>query len=171
MFRSLPYIIIFLMALFAQLFLVDPLSPIVYVAPLVYIFFIVVLPVETPQIVMLALGVALGAVMDITMGTQGLNSIATIAIAVWRTPLLRLLVGKERLAEQGTPSVVMLGGGGYFQYIALIVAIHHLIFFLFESLSIAHPLFLLVRFVISTSISILLVWLISRILYNANILK
>ncbi len=171
MFRTLPYIALLLTAIVSQLFIFDSLSTSVLVAPLVYVIFVVLLPVELSQIKMLGLGVMLGVIMDATMGTQGLNSIATIAIAFLRNPLLRTMVGKERITERGVPSEAMLGRGDFLQYVAIIVALHHFIFFLFEALSLSHLLFLALRFVVSSAISILFVWLISRLFLNSNILK
>lgn len=171
MFRILPYIALFLTATLSQIFIFDNLSPSVYIAPLVYIVFIVMLPVESTQIVMLASGVALGFVMDATMGTDGLNSIATIFIAFFRSPLIKLILGKERADDRGAPSEVLFGDSDYLRYVASMVAIHHFVFFAFESLSIAHLPYTLLRFGASTLVSLLFVWLIARIFLNNKIIK
>ncbi len=167
MFRILPYIALLLTAVLSQVFIFDSLSTSVFIAPLVYIVFIVMLPVETPQIVMLTAGVALGAVMDTAMGTSGLNSIATIFIAFFRAPILKLIIGTKRASQRGVPSEILFGNSDYVRYLVTIVALHHIIFFLFESLSLSNVIYLALRFSASTVTSVLFVWLIAHI-FNIN---
>ncbi len=170
MFRSIPYIILFLVAALSQIFIFDNLSSSVLVAPLVYILFIALLPIETSQLYMLLAGLGVGVVMDATMGTEGLNTIATLLAAFVRRPIIRLIVGRER-SERGVPSELNFGDGIFLRYIALFVALHHLVFFLFESLSLSFMLYTTMRFVVSSAISILFVWLLSRFFSLNNILK
>ncbi|MFI3286711.1 MAG: rod shape-determining protein MreD [Rikenellaceae bacterium] len=171
MFRITPYIMLFLTAVLSQIFFFDNLAVSILFSPLVYIVFIVLLPVEISQILMLALSILLGVTLDATMGTEGINSIATIFVAFFRAPLLKLIVGKERALERGVPSEIRLGHGDYFRYMVTLVAAHHAIFFLFESLTLSNLHYTLGRFGISTAMTILFVWLISRIFTINNILK
>ncbi|MFI3279653.1 MAG: rod shape-determining protein MreD [Rikenellaceae bacterium] len=171
MLRTLPYLSLFLVATLSQVFVFDSLSTSVYFAPLVYIVFIVLLPVETSRIMMLGAGVLTGYVMDVAMGTDGLNSIATIAVAYLRTPILKVIAGKKRAAERGVPSDLLFGEGDYIRYLAVMVFLHHVIFFAFESLSIANLFYSLLRFLVSGVASALFVWLIARLFSINNILK
>ncbi len=171
MFRLLPYTALFLTAVLSQVFIFDSLSTSVLIAPLVYIVFIVLLPVQCSQIVMLGSGVLLGFVVDAAMGTEGLNSIATIFVAFFRPHIIGLIVGKDRAADKGIPSEVMFGDGDYLRYLAVMVALHHFIFFAFESLTLSHLFYTLVRFTASTLVSMLFVWLIARLFVRNNILK
>ncbi len=169
--RSLPYIALFFVAVLSQIFIFDQLAASVYVAPLVYIIFIALLPVQTSQIKMLLAGVVLGVVMDSVMGTDGLSSIATIAVAFFRSSIIRLLVGVERSADRVIPSRLSFGGADFIRYLAAVIALHHFIFFFFESLSFSYLLLFTLRFVISTAISIAYVWALSRIFIINNFLK
>ncbi len=173
MFRLLPYIALFATAALSQIFIFDNLAMSVYVAPLVYILFIVMLPTETKQLVMLAMGVLTGVVMDSVMGTGGLNSIATIFVAFFRAHIIRLIVGRERGVVRGVPSGAFFGEGDFLWYIAIVISLHHLIFFLFESLSLSSVMLVYValRFVFSTAMSIIYVWLLSRFFSINNFLK
>ncbi len=171
MFRLLPYTALFLTATLSQIFIFDNLALSVYVAPLVYVVFIILMPLQSSQIMMLGSGVALGVVMDAFMGTQGLNSIATIFIAYFRAPLINMLVGKGRAVERGAPSEVIFGDGDYLRYLALMVGLHHLVFFAFESLTLSHILYISIRCVASSLVSILFVWLIARFFLTNKILK
>ncbi len=171
MFRTLPYISLFLVATLSQIFIFDSLSTSVFLAPLVYVVFIVLLPIESSRILMLGAGVATGFVMDVAMGTDGLNSIATIGIAYLRTPILRAIAGKKRAAERGVPSGILFGESDYIRYLVVMVFLHHAIFFAFESLSMANLIYSLLRFVVSGVATSLFVWLLARLFSINNILK
>ncbi len=171
MFRIVPYIALFFTAVLSQILFFDNLSVSILFSPLVYIIFIILLPIECTQILMLSLGALTGFVLDATMGTQGLNSIATLFIAFFRAPILRLIVGRERSLERGVPSELRLGYSDFFRYLAIMVILHHAIFFLFESLSMFNILYTVVRFSLSSAVTILFVWLLSRLFTINNILK
>ncbi len=171
MFRTLPYIALFLTAVLSQIFIFDNLSVSVFLAPLVYVVFIVLLPVESSRILMLGAGIVTGYVMDMVMGTDGLNSIATIGIAYLRSPILKFIAGKNRVAERGVPSEILFGDGDYLQYLIVMVLLHHAIFFAFESLSAAYILYSVIRFAFSSLLSLIFVWLIARLFTINNILK
>ncbi len=169
--RKLPYIVLFLTAVLLQILIFDQLSASIYFAPLVYVLFLVLMPVESSQIVMLSTGVALGVVMDCVMGTHGLNSIATIFVAYSRRSIIDFIVGRERSADRGVPSEVSFGAADFIIYLSIVIALHHLVFFLFESLSLAYFLRFLWRFLLSTSVSIFSVWLIARFFTTNKFLK
>ncbi len=171
MFRTLPYIALFLTATLSQIFIFDNLSTSVLIAPLVYVVFIVLLPIESSRILMLGAGVATGFVMDAAMGTDGLNSIATIFIAFFRSPILKMIVGNKRTAERGVPSEILFGSGDYIGYLTAMVVLHHAVFFAFESLTASHILYTLMRFSLSSAVSLLFVWLIARLFSINNRLK
>lgn len=171
MFRSVPHIVLFVVAVLSQVFIFDNLLVGVSVAPMVYIIVIALLPLELKRITLLGAGVLLGVVMDAVMGTGGLNSIATIFVAYMRPPIVRLLIGQERAIERGVPSEITFGAGSFLRYLVVFIAIHHLVFFLFEALSLHFVLFTTIRFLLSTLVSILFVWLISHFISINNFLK
>lgn len=171
MFRTLPYIALFLTAALSQIFIFDNLSVSVYVAPLVYLLFIVLLPVESSRILMLSAGIVTGFVMDAAMGTSGLNSIATIFIAFFRAPILNAIAGRKQLAERGVPSGILMGNGDYVTYLVVMVLLHHAIFFAFETLTMVNLLFTLLRFACSSVVSLIYIWLMARLFTINNLLK
>ena len=108
--RTKEYIILTLVVLFVQIFVLNNLSISPLVAPMVYIVLILMMPIESSQWKMLGVGVLLGMLMDLTMGTAGLNTLVTLPIAVFRRPLLYALSGLAAISkEEGIPSVKRLG--------------------------------------------------------------
>ena len=125
MYRTLPYLALFAATVLLQVFLFDNLSISVYLNPLVYIAFIVLLPLDTPPVVLLGAGLALGVTMDGAMGAAGINTIATLLVAFLRPALLSLFCDRENLREGGVPSPERLGRRVFTDYLLLLTLLHH----------------------------------------------
>lgn len=109
MYRTVPYIVLFLILALLQIFLFDNLSISIYLCPLVYIGFIVLLPIDAPPVAVLFLALSMSVAMDWAMGAAGINTIATLPVAMLRRPLLQSVCGKEGIREGGIPSSIRLG--------------------------------------------------------------
>ena len=163
MYRTFPYLILFAVTVLLQVFLFDNLMISVYLDPLVYVAFIALLPMDTKPVVLLLCGLALGVVMDFAMGAAGINTIATLLVAFVRPTLLVLLTGRDDGREGGVPSPERLGRTVFIEYLAVLVLLHHAVFFLLEALSWAHLLHTSVRVLLSGAVSVAFIWLIARI--------
>jgi len=118
------------------------------------------MPIESSQWKMLSAGVALGALMDITMGTPGLNTLVTLPIAFFRRPLLYALTGLSPMSkEEGIPSIKRLGMR-FHRYFAIMIALHSLIFYFAEWLSFDNFGILMLRILCSTLCSLVLDYII-----------
>lgn len=163
MHRTLPYLGLFAAAVLLQVFLFDNLSISIYLNPLVYVAFIALLPLDTPPIVLLLSGLAVGVTMDFAMGAAGVNTIATLFIAFVRPALLGVLYGRDDMREGGIPCTGRLGKRVFLNYIVVLVLVHHALFFSLEALSWTHLVRTLVRIVASSAVSVAFVWIIARI--------
>lgn len=149
------YILFFAVVAVLQIFLLNNLSVSVYVAPVIYAVCIIMLPLETPQIVMLVIGALLGALMDVTMGTNGLNVAVALPVAVLRRPILYALADLSNLAKiEGVPSAERLGDFRFHRYVVTMMMMHTLLFFGLEWLSVHNFGFFLARWLCSTAVSI-----------------
>ena len=158
--RTKEYIILTLVVLFVQIFVLNNLSISPLVAPMVYIVLILMMPIESSQWKMLGVGVLLGMLMDLTMGTAGLNTLVTLPIAVFRRPLLYALSGLAAISkEEGIPSVKRLGVR-FHRYIIVVITLHSVLFYLMEWLSFDNLATLILRIVCSTLCSLLLDYII-----------
>lgn len=163
MYRTVPYIVLFLILALLQIFLFDNLSISIYLCPLVYIGFIVLLPIDAPPVAVLFLTLSMSVAMDWAMGAAGINTIATLPVAMLRRPLLQSVCGKEGIREGGIPSSIRLGQGGFLRYLAAMVVVHHFLFFMLESLSWAQLFHTLVRLVVSSAVTVGFIWLLARL--------
>lgn len=163
MYRTLPYLALFVVTVLLQIFLFDNLSVSVYLNPLIYVAFIVLLPLDTPPAVLLGAGLVTGVVMDASMGAAGINTVATLPIAFLRPAFMNLLCGRENVREGGIPSPERLGRRKFIDYLVLMILVHHTIFFLLEALSWSHLLQTSIRIVVSSLVTMAFVWVIVRI--------
>lgn len=149
-----------LVVLFVQIFVLNNLSISPLVAPMVYVVLLVMMPIESSQWKMLCVGLLLGVLMDITMGTVGLNTLVTLPIAVWRKPLLYSLTGLSVMSkEDGVPSVKRLGVR-FHRYAITMIILHSLLFYFVEWLSFDNFGTLLLRILCSTLCSLVLDYII-----------
>ena len=163
MYRTLPYLGLFVAAVLLQIFLFDNLSISIYLNPLVYIVFIALLPLDAQPVTLLGAGLLLGVVMDQAMGSAGINTIVTLPVAFFRPQIAAMICGRENIREGGIPSPGRLGSHKFFVYLLTLTMIHHTLFFLLEALSWSHLFHTVVRIVVSSAVSAAFSWIITRI--------
>ena len=158
--RARVYTMLTLVVLFVQVFVLNNLSISPLVAPMVYIVILLMMPIEFSQWKMLGAGLLLGVLMDLTMGTAGLNTLVTLPIAFFRRPLLYALTGLSPMSkEEGIPTIKRLGVR-FHRYFAIVIVLHSLLFYFAEWLSFDNFGTLLLRILCSTLCSLLLDYII-----------
>ena len=165
MYRTLEYTILFVVMALLQVFLFSRIS--VYIHPLAYVAFIILLPMEIAPLLLLTLGLLMGVTMDVFMGTAGINTIATLFVASCRPTLLNLLAGKDEVKDGGIPNVNRLGIKKFIKYASFMVLLHSTVFFIFETLSLHFFYLTLLRILLSSAVTLLLVYFCQR-LFSVN---
>ena len=115
----------------------------------------------------LMLGLLMGVTMDVFMGTAGINTIATLFVAFCRPTLLNLLAGKDEVKDGGIPNVNRLGIKKFIKYASFMVLLHSTVFFIFETLSLHFFYLTLLRILLSSAVTLLLVYFCQR-LFSVN---
>lgn len=129
--------------------------------PLVYISFIILLPIQTSQFEMICWSTALGVAVDMAMGTAGLNTIATVAVGYIRGYILNIYLSNDMLSIGGVPTAWRIGALRLIRYIVTMMVIHSLIFFTAESMNPVAWRITLLQFALSLCVALPFVWLIS----------
>lgn len=163
MYRYFPYFGLFVVSVLLQVFLFDNLSLSVYFNPLVYIAFLLLLPLDAAPIVLLLSGLLLGVTMDYAMGVAGINTIATLLVAFLRPAVARIICGRDNVRDGGIPSPRRNGKRIFLNYLIVLVAIHHFTFFALEALSWSHFLLTLLRVAVSGTVSVVFIWYMDKI--------
>ncbi len=163
MHRFFEYVLLFLGVTLLQVLFFNNLQLTVYLTPLVYITFIVLLPMGISSGMLLLLGLLTGMVNDFFMGTGGINTIVTLLTAFLRPAILNLIAGKENTREGGIPCKRTLGTKKYIRYTSLLVLLQCAVFFPLEILSFRHFPATLFRIAASGIVTLLFVWLIAGV--------
>lgn len=158
MYRFFEYGLLFVVMVILQVFLFDRLGISLYLHPLVYVAFIVLLPMEISGVVLLFVSMGLGITLDFFMGTAGINTIASLFVAFCRPTVLSLLVGKDEVKEGGVPNANRLGVKRFLRYASVIVLLHATVFFVFEALSWRYIYLTIIRILISSTVTLGLVF-------------
>lgn len=171
MYRFIQYALLFLVAGLLQVFLFDNLHLSVYLAPLVYVVFVALLPLELAPVWVVLCGALTGVAMDAATGAAGVHTVATVFVAFFRRPLLGFVWEKEYAGEGGVPSERRMGLAVFLRYLGLMMLLHGAVFFYMESFSAEHLLRTTVRLAVSTPVALFFGWVLSRIFTNKLALK
>jgi hypothetical protein len=158
---TVRYIALFAVAIVLQLFLFDSLNLGPYINPLVYVAFIVLLPMNISRFYLLVLGFVMGVLMDVATGGAGLYTIAMLAVAYVRPFVLNVIVGKEYVVEGGVPSAKSIGPGKFARYASIIVFLQCIIFFTLESINWNYFYLVVLKITLSGGLTLLFTWLTS----------
>ena len=161
--KSLKYVILFAVTVVLQVFFFDRLTLGVWFAPIIYTSLLILLPLDTPSAGALFAGLLTGAVMDLATGMAGLNTIATLAAAYARRPLIEVFGGRDVLRESAVPSSKSMGRRQFANYLIAMVSLHSALYYTFEILTLANFGRSLLRFAAGTVSSLAMLWIVSRI--------
>lgn len=162
----LKYIGIFIMLLFLQVLLFDNLHWLGLVHPFIYIWAIILLPIELPRWVQMLIGAAIGMVMDLFTHAPGIHMAGCVMIAYLR-PLLVAGVVQDIDRLKGAVTSDTIGMGNWMRILAILVAVHHIIVFMLEAFTFAHFGFTLLQIILSGVFSYTLILMLEYVRKNA----
>ncbi|MEN9570700.1 MAG: hypothetical protein RL172_1931 [Bacteroidota bacterium] len=152
-------IIRFVLLILVQFFVLDKIHLHQMVTPYVYFLFIVWMPFKLSRTWQMLLAFALGFTLDSFRHQPGFHASACVLIAYLRPFIINILIPQEGAdANYEEPSVRSMGG--FFQYmiyIGIVTLIHHTWLFLLEAWEFGNIWYFLVKTILSTAISLLLI--------------
>ena len=151
-----------LLLLAIQVLVLDQVHPWGYGAPLLCPLIVITLPLGTSRSEALLWGFGTGFVADIFAGTPGIGSAALTFIAFLQPPLLRLMAPRDT-EEELHPSFSAMGRWNYLRFIALLLLLHHIVYFALEGFSYFHIKDLAISMGVSYAASLLLIILIEHV--------
>lgn len=93
--------------------------------PFIYIYVIIVLPINLPKRIVLPLGFITGLTMDLFTHTPGIHASAVLTMAFARPYILKALRPREGY-ESIVPSINNMGFSKFLMYSILLILVHHL---------------------------------------------
>ncbi len=163
MFKNLSYLWLALAIMALQIFLIDELSIAMWLRPMIFPLVVILLQMEWRPIWVLLISTLVGVTMDLALGGAGLYTATIVPLAMIRRWIMYITT--KRSIEQGDQTSLLsrLSSRQLIAYTAVMLTIHHTMFFIAEALSFAHPLQLIMTIVCSTLLSTLVAWPIIRI--------
>jgi rod shape-determining protein MreD len=167
MFGRVPgHIIRFMLLVFAQVMILNNVHLHGLFNPYIYPLFILLLPFETPALLLLFLGFLCGLTIDLFSNSMGMHAAATTLLAFFRPYMIGLLKPAAGYQPEDKPTISSMGFLWFVTYATFLMFIHHLVFFMIETLSFHQIVFVLSKIAISTIISILLIITIQYLFYG-----
>lgn len=153
----LKYSLTFILLLLIQVTVLNNFNFLGWATPYLYIYFILILPANTPKGLLFTLGFLLGFSMDVFCDTPGMHSIATVITAGLRYPILQLYFSSEEI-ETTSPSGFSLGLWRFMRYAITLLLLHHFTLLLVESFALMNIWMLIGKTILCVSFSSLLIF-------------
>jgi hypothetical protein len=144
---------------FMQVFLFKNIAIYNLSTPYLYILFILLLPFETPNILLFALAFILGITVDAFYDTPGLHAASCVLLAFVRIVFINITVQKEGFDNEPEPTLSIMGFRWFFFYALILTLIHHFFLFNLEVFRLADLEYTLQRFVFSSLFTVFLMLL------------
>lgn len=153
----LKYALMFVILVVAQVLVFNHLCLWGYAIPLVFIYFIIKLPVTLNLNWVITLSFLLGLSVDIFSNTPGMNALACTLLSVLKLPVMHLYYPRDEDMTNPEPSMRTLGVGSYLKYSFSVTFVYCLMFFLFESFTFYAWLPMIGRTFASTAVTFLII--------------
>jgi len=131
--NTLKYIVLFFISVIVQVLLLNNIQlTTLGINPYFYILFLILLPFETPQWLLIPLGFTLGLVVDIFSNSFGVHAFACVLLAGVRPFVLQLLSSREGYDQGTTPRIYYYGFGWFAKYSLILTFLHHFAYYYME---------------------------------------
>lgn len=151
------YVIMFFVLILVQVLILNNIQISGYINPYIYILFVLLLPFNIPGYFLLGFSFLLGITIDIFGNTPGIHAGATVLLGFIRPAIAQLVSTRELIEKGPTPTMKILGMANFIKYIVIAVLIHHLVLFFAETFSFGDFFETLLRWLISSIFSILII--------------
>lgn len=167
MIRNIPaYISSFILLVLIQVWVLNNIQLSGYINPYLYILFILILPVNTPAWIQMLLGFLLGLTVDLFGYTPGMHTAATVFLAFIRPAVLAGIAPRDGYDAGDKPHLLSMGFSWYLRYSVILVLAHHLVLFYIETFSLSEFFTTLLRVVLSSVFTLLLIWIAEVLVYR-----
>ncbi|OYT16438.1 MAG: rod shape-determining protein MreD [Bacteroidetes bacterium 4572_77] len=125
----------FFVVVVIQIFILNQLQFSGYINPYLYIIFILLLPIKTPQWLSLSLAFILGLTIDVFSQSPGLHTSATLFMAYIRPSVMYSLKISGELNKDLEPNLNNMETSWVLMYISILILAHHTVYFFLEAFS------------------------------------
>src|SRR5476651_1083796 len=146
----------FIVLAFVQVFLLKNITLYNLSTPYLYILFILLLPFETPNLLLFVLAFILGLTIDAFYDTPGLHAAACVLLALVRIIFISITVQKDGFDNEPEPALSLMGFRWFLTYSVTLTLFHHFFLFNLEVFRFSEIQYTLTRVVLSSVFTIFL---------------
>ena len=154
----------FIGLVFVQVFLLKNITLYNLSIPYLYILFILLLPFETPNILLFLLAFLMGIPIDAFYDTPGLHASACVLLAFVRILFISITVQKDGFDNEPEPTLSIMGFRWFFTYALILTLFHHFFLFNLEVFRWSEIQYTFSRFILSSIFTVFLM-LVSGLLF------
>lgn len=135
--KGIRFLIIFVVCILAQALIFNRIALFHVAVPIVFIYFLISLPINMKLPYVFTLAFILGLFVDIFSDTPGVNALACVLIAALRMPVFYAYMEKDDTTSRLTPGVTSMGLMAYSKYLITFIVIYCFMAFTIEYFSFA----------------------------------
>ncbi len=136
------------------------------VLPAFFTIFILLLPYETPDWLLISMAFVLGVAVDIFSDTMGLNSASTVFMAFLRPTILKSLSPRDGYETGTYPKIYYMGFIWFLKYAAIMVFIQQTVYYILADYNISLWIYSLMKIFIGSLVSIILITISQYIIFR-----
>lgn len=133
------------------------LSSFPYINIMIYPLFIFLLPFSITPTILTLLGFFLGITIDIAYDSLGIHASVTLAIAFFRPYLIKWMEPKGGYTSNSSPTVKRMGWGWFLRYAAILIGMHHFLYFSVQAFTFVYIISILLKTIIAFLLSMLFI--------------
>ncbi len=154
----------FMLLIILQVMLLNRIALFGVATPVLYIYFLLKLPVGRNQFYVIISGFLLGLIIDIFLNTPGMNAAATTIVAAFRRPIINLFFSRVEY-DEFVPGMYT-AAGAFIRFTIFTVLLHLTLLFFIESFTLFNLVNTLLRIVSSALISVILILAFDSLMYK-----
>ena len=160
------YFAIFAILTLVQTLVLNKIQISGYINPYLYIFFILILPIDIPGWALLLFGMLSGLAIDLFTNTIGMHASAALFLAFMRPTILSAISPREGFDATTVPSAAQYGMLWFLKYAVIMVLIHHFALFMIEVWSFSHFFGTILRWILSSLLTVVLIMVAELLTFN-----
>lgn len=164
----LKYVFNLIILILVQVLIINNIPLGWFINPFIYISFILTLPIIIPGWFLLISGFVVGLIIDISSNTPGMHISATLAMSFIRPYLLNSIIPRDDYQPTAQPIPSEYGIVWFIKYSSLMIFVHHFVLFFIEEFSFSQFFPTLLKVVMSSVFSLILVLLVQMFRLNLN---
>ena len=155
---------LFVALILLQVLLFNRISLFGLATPILYIYFLLKLPIGRNLFFVIISGFLLGLIIDVFLNTPGMNAAATTIVAALRKPIINMVFDREEY-EEFTPGIHS-GAGAFIRFTLIIVFLHQTLLFFIESFTFFNILNTVLRILASSALTLVLIIALDSLMYR-----